>query len=155
MSVTREQLVAVARSFIGVRWTHQGRNPTMTGLDCGGLALESGRVLNLTTLEFLGYASFPTNGKFDELLAEETDFLWEREFPFNFTGDELRPADLVSFDYGNGEGTRHLAIVTRWDGRRYRIVDSLAEYGVSEHALAAPFVRSKTKLKAWGVRGIV
>ena len=37
MSATREQIVAAARSWIGVPWIHQGR--TRSGVDCGGLII--------------------------------------------------------------------------------------------------------------------
>lgn len=153
MPATRQQLIETARSYIGVRFSHQGRN-RQNGIDCGGLALNATRENGILGLEFLGYPRFPREGKFDQLLDENSDFLWERTFPFSFDGTELRPADLVSFDYGDGEGTRHMAIVTLWDGRRYKIVDALAAYGVSEHVLAAPFVKSKTSIKAWGLRGL-
>lgn len=142
------------RGYLGTRFSHQGRDPKMTGLDCGGMILVGARQHQLSSLEFLGYALFPTEGKFDELLFEHADFIGEFAFPFNFTGDELREADLVSFDYGEGGGTRHIALVTGWDGRRYRILDALKEYGISEHALAAPFVKTNTVLKGWAVRGL-
>ena len=155
MPVTRNQLVETTRSFVGTKFGHQGRDAATTGLDCGGLILVVGRRLGLTELEFLGYADFPTDGKFDELLEQTTDLIWERRFPFNFEGTELRPGDLLSFDYGNGEGTRHLAMVSGWDGRRYRVINAMPDYGVTEHPLAAPFVGRRTTLKAWSIRGLV
>src|SRR5688572_20472626 len=113
---TRDEFIQSMRSFTGTRFGHQGREPKKTGLDCGGLVLVGGRKNRLTELEFLGYASFPTDGKFDQLLDEHTEFIGVFDWPFRFDGTELRPADLLSFDYGNGEGTKHLAMVTRWDG---------------------------------------
>src|SRR5687768_8887613 len=101
MPATREQYIAAARAYLGVKFSHQGRNK-QNGMDCGGLAMVSARDLDVSALEFLGYASFPTDGKFDALLEDHTDSLWEREFPFHFNGDELKPADLLSFDYGDG-----------------------------------------------------
>jgi hypothetical protein len=136
MQVRREDLVNEARKWIGVKFGHQGRS-LLTGLDCGGLILKAGQSLNLTELEYLGYANFPTEGKFEELLrthAIETDFI--STYPHYFTGTELLPGDLLSFDYGNGEGVRHVALVSNWDGRSFWIIDSQPDYGVSEH----PFV---------------
>lgn len=126
----------------------------MVGMDCGGLLLVGARERGLTCLEFLGYASFPTEGKFEELLRQETRWLWKREFPYGFDGTEVRPGDLISFDYGNGEGTRHVAIVTKWDGRRYRILDATPNHGVCEHGLSAPFVTAKTVLQGWEILGL-
>lgn len=125
----------------------------MTGMDCGGLVLVGARDMGLSDLEFLGYANFPTDGKFEVLLNENTDPIGSWTFPFGFNGSELKTGDLLSFDYGTGEGTRHLAIVTRWDGRRYRVLDALQDYGVSEHPLAAPLVTRRTLLKGWKIRG--
>ncbi len=153
MGATRTDLIETARSYIGTKFGHQGRN-RMSGLDCGGLVLVMGRELGLTELEVLGYADFPTDGKFEDLLHTHTKFIGEWAYPFEFTGKELQPGDLVSFDYGNGEGTRHSAIITGWDGRRYRIVEAQPSYGVCEHALAPPFVRQKTILKGWKILGV-
>lgn len=147
----REKLIESARAYRGVKFSHQGRN-RMTGIDCGGLMLVATRENGILDLEFLGYAAFPTNGKFDELLTANADFLWERSFPFQFDGTELKPADLLSFDYGNGEGTRHIAMVTKWDGRRYSVIEAIPDYGVCEHPLAPPFMKEKTRLKAWRLR---
>ena len=36
MTATRAQIVTAARSYLGTRYVHQGRNPA-TGLDCAGL----------------------------------------------------------------------------------------------------------------------
>ena len=151
---SREDLVREARKWIGTRFSHQGRS-RQTGLDCGGLILVAGRALGLTELEYLGYASFPSNGKFEELLAAhavETDAVFE--FPFSFRGGELRPGDLLSFDYGTGEGVRHVALVTKWDDRSFWVVEAHDKYGVCEHPLRFPFVKRGTVLKKYEVRDL-
>lgn len=149
--VTRSQLVEAARSFIGARFSHQGR--TREFLDCGGLVLMVGRTLQLTQAEELGYASYPMNGRFEQLLREITDEMdFESVYPHKFTGEELKPGDLLSYDYQNGEGVRHVAMVTQWDGKRYWVIDAIPEYGVSEHPLAHPF--SVAKLRGYRPRGL-
>lgn len=153
MDVTREQFIQSLRRHIGTKFGHQGRN-AMTGMDCGGLLLICARENGLSELEFLGYADFPIDGKFEELLQQHTEHLFSKNFPFNFSGEELLPGDLVSFDYGNGEGTRHVAMVTGWDGHRYRIIEALPDYGVTEHALAPPFVRHGVSVQGWKIKGI-
>lgn len=148
--MNREDFVKSMRRHIGKKFGHQGRGER---LDCGGLILVGGRQHGLTELEELGYASFPTNGRFEELLREHTDFLgWESKFPHKFDGTELLPGDLISFDYENGEGTRHIALVTKFDGLRYWILDATPNYGVSEHPLGHPF--SKATLKGWRIQGL-
>lgn len=149
MPIDREQFVADIERHLGAKFGHQGRN-RMTGFDCGGLILVGANEHKLLKLEFLGYADFPTDGKFDELLQKNAKLVGEFAWPFKFDGTELKTADLVSFDFG--KGTQHLAIVKKWDGRRYKIIDALQDYGVSCHALAAPFVKRTTKLKGWRLK---
>lgn len=154
-NISRAEFVEAVRRFAGARFSHQGRN-RRTGFDCGGLILTAGRETALSNLEFLGYASFPTDGKFEELLSEHTEFLgWEKIYPFAFDGTELLPGDLLSFDYGNGEGTRHLALVTKYERNCYWVIDAIPDYGVSEHPVRFPFVKPKTVLKGWRVPGLI
>ena len=153
-SVSRAEFIRAARRHRGVKFAHQGRNPKF-GIDCGGLVLMVARELGLSELEELGYASFPMNGRFDELLRDHADDLgFESRYPHRFDGTEFRSGDLLSFDYENGEGTRHLAIVTRWDAdsRCYWILDAQPDYGISEKPLRHPF--SRATLHAWSVRGL-
>lgn len=150
--VTREDFVNEARRYIGVKFSHQGRNPSF-GIDCGGLVLLVARAFRLSELEELGYASFPTDGRFERLLEENADYSGiESRYPHKFTGTEFLPGDLLSFDYNNGEGIRHIAIVTKFESPRYWIIDAHPDYGVAEHPLAHPF--SKATLKGWRVRGL-
>ena len=153
MKITREQFINEARKYIGTSFAHQGRNPKF-GIDCGGLILIIAQSLNLTALEYLGYADFPNNGKFERLLTEHADYLsFESKYPHKFNGTEFAPGDLLSFDYNNGEGTRHLAVVSNFDGKRFWIIDAQPNYGITEKPLAHPF--SNATLKAWKVRGLV
>jgi len=151
MTITREQIIKSARKWLGVRWSHQGRT-RRTGVDCGGLLIVLGHELGLSSLEELGYSSFPTNGRFDELLAQELDKLkFKSSYPHaRFDGSELIAGDLLSYDYENGEGTRHVSLVTRWDGSRFWVLESLSKYGVCEHPFAYPF--SEATVQGWRVR---
>lgn len=55
--ISRADIVATARSYMGVRWHHQGRN--RAGLDCVGLVLATAWDLGLTTVDFDGYGRVP------------------------------------------------------------------------------------------------
>ena len=148
----RTQLIEAARSFIGVRFSHQGRS-RRNGLDCGGLVLLAARQTHLSSLEFLGYADFPADGEFDRLLEESCLPLgWTSSYPHNFDGTEFLPGDLLSFDYKNGEGTRHIALVTDFKNNRYTVIDAHPQFGVSEHPLALEF--AKAKITGWRIFGI-
>lgn len=146
--VCRADLIAEARKYIGAKFGHQGRRRDV--LDCGGVILMVAREKKISELEVLGYASFPNNGRFEEILRENTiDLEFESSFPHNFSGEELKPGDLISFDYQNDEGIRHIAFVTKWDGRSYWIIHATPIYGVAEMPLRHPF--SKAKLRGWRI----
>jgi len=67
MSVTVEQLVAAARSYIGVRWHHQGRS--RAGLDCAGVIIRAAHDLGLSEFDARGYGTQP-DGSMSRLLRE-------------------------------------------------------------------------------------
>jgi hypothetical protein len=58
--ITREQIVERARSFIGLKWKHQGRN-RKGGIDCGGLIICVGRELGILDhrADVFGYTIYP------------------------------------------------------------------------------------------------
>lgn len=62
---TRQEIVAAARRYLGVRWVHQGR--TARGLDCLGLVIRTAQDVGLTREDFTAYARIPDGGR---LLAE-------------------------------------------------------------------------------------
>lgn len=151
--ITRGELIAEARKYVGAKFGHQGRQKNI--LDCGGLVLLAGRGVGLTSLEFLSYANFPSGGKFEMLLEEHAVRTGiSSTFPHCFSGEEFAPGDLAAFDYGNGEGIRHIAFVTKWDGRRFRVIDAQPDYGVSEHPLAFPFTRRGTTVHKYLVKNL-
>lgn len=57
MTVTREMVVAEARTWIGVKWRHQGR--TREGVDCIGLPQQVGVSLGLLTYDYANYGPEP------------------------------------------------------------------------------------------------
>lgn len=65
--ITPDQVIAVARSWVGVRFLHQGR--TRNGIDCIGLALAVGEELELLPagVDQRNYARHPSSS----LLVEE------------------------------------------------------------------------------------
>lgn len=60
MAVTREDIVAEARTHVGTPWVHQGRTPGH-GLDCAGLVIVVARSLGLVAEDFdvNGYTPAP------------------------------------------------------------------------------------------------
>lgn len=72
MSVTRDQFLSEARSWIGVPWLHQGRN--RYGVDCIGLLLVVCWRLGLTDYDVQGYGRTPDH----EFMRRECDQMMTR-----------------------------------------------------------------------------
>ena len=87
--VTRDQIVDEARSWLGVRWRHQGRN--RSGVDCGGLVTVVGQALGImpAAADAFGYARLPTL----YLLVETLATWMRRKTGAEF--DDRRPGDVV------------------------------------------------------------
>ena len=106
--VTRDQIVAEARSWIGVPWRHQGRN--RSGVDCVGLAIAVSRALGVLPnhADKVGYSRLPTL-----YLLVETAAVWMRKK----TGpdfDDRQPGDIVFLRPNDTYAwPSHLGILTR------------------------------------------
>jgi cell wall-associated NlpC family hydrolase len=83
VSIKREQIVIAARSFLGVKFLHQGIDPE-TGLDCRGLLLAVAQKLGHETRQVhrMNYKRKPDPVEFREALEGELERFW------------IRPADL-------------------------------------------------------------
>lgn len=68
VAVTPRQVVETARSYMGVRWLHQGR--TRRGLDCAGLVVVVAHELGLTSFDTASYGRMPEGGRLRALLRE-------------------------------------------------------------------------------------
>ena len=109
MSVTRSQVVAAARQYIGIRYAHQGFIPPPAfpeGLDCRGLIHRTG--LDIGALpEGLKVPGYTANSlpRHDSLLNENLD---------RIEIEELKPGDIAILCHRPEKSTRwaHMAIVT-------------------------------------------
>lgn len=116
---TRDQVVAMARTCLGVRFRHQGREPEQ-GLDCVGLVIYTRKQLGLSSFDYLNYAHTPDPAKLIELLRAEL-------VPIEI--DEVQPGDVLHFRVGNNPV--HVGLATD-NG----VIHSVANLrGVVEHRL--------------------
>ena len=58
----KDEFVAAARSYLGVRWLHQGRN--RLGVDCVGLIIAAARDIGVEVPDMRGYRRSPDPQKF-------------------------------------------------------------------------------------------
>lgn len=97
VSVSGADIVTAARSYMGVRWLHQGRS--REGIDCAGLVLKVAHELGLTEFDTADYAPQATD---ETMLALCSEHMQPVEFA------DLRPGDVVVMAY---DDNRHLAFV--------------------------------------------
>lgn len=121
MSVSRDQFVAEARTWLGTRWQHQGRLKGV-GVDCVGLVLETARALGLTDAEYLDYPRRP-----DATLAPKCDEHMERIPPHL-----ALPGDVLLFAWRGSP--IHMAVVSGPDTIIHAFAASRA---VVEHSVDA------------------
>ena len=96
--ITRAQIVAEARTFLGARWQHQGR--TKNAIDCAGLVIKVAHNLGVTSFDETGYARRPDSYRLIELLNQHA---------LKVKG-EGRPGDILLLAFQNV--SQHLAILT-------------------------------------------
>lgn len=67
-SVTAADVVTVARTYLGVRWHHQGRS--RAGIDCLGLVVVVAHELGLSKADATDYGRLPDGGRLRRALLE-------------------------------------------------------------------------------------
>jgi cell wall-associated NlpC family hydrolase len=135
MTVSRQAIVAAARSYLGVRFHHQGRN--RAGLDCAGLVVCVARDVGISTAaDITGYSR--TFGGAVMKAALDADLL-----PVVF----YRPGDVLLMRF-DGE-IKHMAIVSD----KGIIHAYLAARRVVEHRLDV--VWSSRVVAAYALPGVV
>lgn len=95
---TRADIVACARSYLGVRWHHQGRS--RAGLDCIGLVIVVARELGLSDYDIDGYGRVPDGSSLRATMCEQMDLLKRPPLP----------GDVLLFQFQRNP--LHTAIVT-------------------------------------------
>jgi cell wall-associated NlpC family hydrolase len=90
-------IVSTARSYLGVRWLHQGRS--RSGLDCAGLVIRVAQDLGITDFDTRGY---------DRQAADESMLAICREHLVAIERAELAAGDILVMAYQN---QRHIGIV--------------------------------------------
>lgn len=100
---TRAEFIAAARSMLGTRFVHQGRQPA-AGVDCIGLLICAAKMIGINLIDHTTYGRNPNPrqllGKFEEnamLRFEPGDI------------DPL-PGDLLLFFNKESAGPQHLAL---------------------------------------------
>lgn len=99
----REKFIAEARSYLGVRFRHQGRSRE-TGVDCAGLVI-------LAAQAVLGWGEGPRD--YPNRPAESLVFELIRTCARRIPAAEVLPGDVAMMNYSGA--TTHFAILTESD----------------------------------------
>lgn len=125
--ITRDQIVATARSWLGVRWIHQGRS--RAGVDCAGLVIKVAEEIGHPAPDMQGYFNRP-NG---------TEFL--KHLRANLAkGDVTNPRDGSIGVFKQGKSPCHCAIFSTKNGEKTLIHGNARHRKVSEDKFAFEWV---------------
>lgn len=118
-------LVAMARSYAGTPFHHQGRLPGV-GLDCAGLVLCSLSAIGETVVDTLPYARIPRNRAFIKCIEAQCD-----EVP----RAKIQIGDFLTFAWKSEP--QHISIVTQLEPcmmmiHAYQPSDKVIETNVDE-----------------------
>lgn len=72
LTISREDVIAESRKWIGTRWVHQGRSEM--GVDCAGLVIMVANALGLPAEDLLGYRRSPDGLLFRQHIVRQTTF---------------------------------------------------------------------------------
>jgi cell wall-associated NlpC family hydrolase len=108
--VTVDNWLAALRSYIGVKYLHQGR--TRSGIDCAGLLAAAGNDLSINTTAILvsGYAHTP-----DPMLLKAQLHKHLTPVPYNrlqHFARQVEVGDIIAFWAERKGCPRHLAVYT-------------------------------------------
>lgn len=103
-----DEIIAEARSWIGVKWKHQGR--TRSGVDCLGLIVVTAQKLGISDADERVYSPRPDGKSLVKRFAEEMD---------EISLKEIRAADVILF--ADSIYPCHVAFVSEKHGQLYII----------------------------------
>jgi cell wall-associated NlpC family hydrolase len=135
MSVTRQQIVETARSYVGTPYQHQGRLRGV-GVDCVGLLVCVARDLGVSKFDFRAYRRIPDGAQLLAALDQELERLddWR----------DARAGDVL-VERVTERMPQHCMIVSERIesefGVEWTVIHARAPYGVIEHRLDPWHVR--------------
>lgn len=130
--------LAVARSFLGVPFLHQGRNPEV-GVDCVGLGVLYLRELGIDVRDRTAYDRNPDG----TLRAELTRVMGAPIAEGPGCWEHARPGDVLSIRFANLSRVpeRHVAIASELYGQPAMIHADSSQKRVVEHPMDARWQR--------------
>lgn len=125
--MTRDEIVAQARTYLGQPWRHRGRSPD--GLDCAGLLVLLSEHFGHEVEDVEGYSRLPDKDRFTEHLKAQ----------FMLTRPPFKPGQIVVLR--DGVLPCHCGILAEKHGRLTLIHSTVARRKVVEEPFE-PYWRS-------------
>lgn len=142
--MTRDEVVAAARSALDTPFKHQGRR-VGKGLDCAGLLVHVMTTLGFTVADRDGYSRHPSGSELEAALAENVALGLLVTGPLN----DVQAGDFVLMRFEGERESRHLGII----GPGGTLIHSWAKVRkVCEHRIDAQW--SRRIVAAWRVAGV-
>lgn len=121
----REAFIEAARSYVGVRWRHQGRS--LRGVDCGGLVFLALRDAGRDPVDSQAYGRSPYRGSLESVL--------QANFGEPLPKDMLRAGDVPLFRFNNDKPS-HVAVVANHPQGGFSMIHAFAQMRkVVEHRI--------------------
>lgn len=117
MAVSRADVVAAARAYLGVPYLHQGR--TRHGMDCVGLVICVAHDLEISDWDIDGYGRVPSGRRMERLIQQHCE---------KIRACDAQPGDMLHLAYD--KEPQHVALITD-----YGIIHADNQRGVVEHVL--------------------
>lgn len=122
MSFSREQVIRIARGYLGVRFQHQGR--TRNGLDCLGLLIRVGQDIGYTDFDFTAYDRTPDGEFFLQEMCRHLHLI---------PVEQAQPGDVLLMRYF--AFPQHVAFISGVLAEGWKVIHAFNQRGVIEHDL--------------------
>lgn len=129
MNFSREQIIATARKYLGVRFQHQGR--TANGLDCLGLLIRVGHDIGYSDFDFTAYDRNPDGEFFLQEMCRHLHLL---------KPEQALPGDVLLMRYF--AFPQHVAFISEVLPDGWKVIHAFNQRGVIEHDLDARWLTS-------------
>lgn len=125
MDTLIENLITEARSYLGVKWRHQGRS--RSGVDCVGFILLALKHINIPMLEIKGYSRNPDGIKLKEIMDKQPNM---RTLLYN---EKIKVGDILLLRIR--KDPQHVALITNSTTSKLGMIHSYngGEKKVIEH----------------------
>lgn len=120
-----EQIINEARSFLGCKWRHKGRNHY--GIDCAGLIVCSYAKAGVKVHDERHYGREPWNDSLDAHL--------EKTFGKRLDKSEMQAGDVAVIWWNEVPAPSHLGIIANHPSGGFSLIHSYSQHNVVEHRI--------------------